>query len=97
MKPPESKTRKPPDDYAISRLHYASSKLIVVDLTRGRFPKDTANGRKRNTARFGAMVECPRGFFDSCSARIAGSIGIGPKANIRPNGSSAINIFILNR
>jgi hypothetical protein len=56
MNPPESKTQKPPVGYAISRLRYATSKLIVVDLYSWSIPEELANGRKRNTARFAAMA-----------------------------------------
>jgi hypothetical protein len=40
MNPPESKTQKPPVDYAISRLRYATSKLIVVDLYSWSIPEE---------------------------------------------------------
>jgi hypothetical protein len=56
MNPVESKTQKPPVDHAISRLRYATSKLIVVDLYSWSIPEELANGRKRNTARFAAMA-----------------------------------------
>jgi hypothetical protein len=72
MNPVESKTQKPPVDHAISRLRYATSKLIVVDLYSWSIPEEHG---KREEAQHCALrrdgLECPREVSNSCSARIA--------------------------
>jgi hypothetical protein len=71
MNPAESKTQKPPVGYAISRLRYATSKLIVVDLYSWSIPEEHG---KREEAQHCALRRdglSAREVSNSCSARIA--------------------------